>query len=87
MLLEKITSCVENLNRARLIRYNRETEQVYATDMGRIASNYYINVQTMSYFMANLTPNTREEMILYHLAQASEFKQLEARKEEHAELK
>jgi len=26
-------------------------------------------------------------MILYHLSQASEFKQLEARKEEHAELK
>ena len=87
ILLEKVTACVENLNRARLIRYNRDTEQVYATDMGRIASNYYINVSTMSYFMANLTPNTREEMILYHLAQASEFNQLEARKEEHAELK
>jgi len=54
ILLEKVTNCVESLNRARLIRYNRDTEQVYSTDMGRIASNYYINVETMSYFMANL---------------------------------
>ena len=55
--------------------------------MGRIASNYYINVETMSYFMANLRPNTREEMLLFHLSQASEFKQLDARREEYEEMK
>ena len=87
ILLEKVTAVVEGLNRARLIRFNRSNETVYSTDMGRIASNYYINVETMSYFMSNLKPNTREEMLLYHLAQASEFKQLDARKEEHNELK
>ena len=87
ILLAKVTEVVEGLNRAHLIRYNRGTEAVFSTDMGRIASNYYINVETMSYFMSNLRPNTREEMLLYHLAQASEFKQLEARKEEHNELK
>ena len=69
-----------------LIRYNEQTESVYPTDMGRIASNYYINCETMSYFMENLKANTREEMLMFHLAQASEFKQLEARKEEHIEL-
>ena len=68
ILLEKVTEVVESLNRARLIRFNRSNETVYATDMGRIASNYYINVETMSYFMSNLRPNTREEMLLYHLA-------------------
>lgn len=36
--------------------------------------------------MENLKPNTREEMFMYHMAHASEFKQLEARKEEHVEL-
>mmetsp|Transcript_12631 Transcript_12631/g.19647 ORF Transcript_12631/g.19647 Transcript_12631/m.19647 type:complete len:214 (+) Transcript_12631:747-1388(+) len=70
-----------------LIRYNTQTEGLFATDMGRIASNYYINCETMSYFMANLKPQCRESLFLYHLAQASEFKQLEARKEEHEELK
>jgi len=54
--------------------------------MGRIASNYYINTETMSYFMANLKPTTRPEMVLDYLAHASEFKQLDARKEENAEL-
>lgn len=82
VLLKKIHDVVDSLNQAHLIRFNRDTEQVYSTDMGRIASNYYINVETMSYFMANLKPNTREDMILYHLSQASEFKQLDARKEE-----
>ena len=37
--------------------------------------------------MDNLKPHTSEEMLLYHLAHADEFKQLEARKEEHDELK
>jgi replicative superfamily II helicase len=55
--------------------------------MGRIACNYYINCQTMSYFTANLTAYTNQSQFLYHLAQASEFKQLEARKDEHEELK
>jgi hypothetical protein len=41
--------------------------------MGRISSNYYINVKTMSYFMENLKPHTSEEMFLYHLAHADEF--------------
>lgn len=42
--------------------------------MGRIASNYYINCETMSYFMENLKPTIREEVFLFHLANASEFK-------------
>jgi replicative superfamily II helicase len=42
-----------------LIRFNEHTESVYSTDMGRIASNYYINVETMSYFMENLKPTLR----------------------------
>lgn len=87
VLLNKVTEAAEKLNRARLIRYNKQSEQVYSTDMGRIASNYYIDVETMSYFMANLRPTTRDEMLLYHLSQASEFKQLDARKEEFEELK
>ena len=55
--------------------------------MGRIASNYYINVDTMSYLMANLTASTTEERVLFHLSQSSEFKQLDARKEEFEEMK
>jgi activating signal cointegrator complex subunit 3 len=68
LLLNKIQSCVENLNRMRLIRYNQNTDAVYSTDMGRVASNYYINCETMGYFMGNLLPHTRSEMILYHMA-------------------
>jgi preprotein translocase subunit Sec63 len=55
--------------------------------MGRIASNYYVDVGTMSYFMENLKPTIRDELLLFHLANASEFKQLDARKEEYEELK
>ena len=86
ILLEKVTEAAQALDRKHLIRYNQTTEGFFSTDMGRIASNYYINVETMSYFMANLQPHTSEEMFLYHLAHASEFKQLEARKEEMEEL-
>lgn len=51
-----------------LIRYNEQTESVYPTDMGRIASNYYIDADTMSYFMQNLKPMTNEDSFLMHLA-------------------
>ena len=37
--------------------------------------------------MENLRPNTHNDIFLYHLAHADEFKQLEARKEEYDELK
>jgi replicative superfamily II helicase len=87
ILLETVTETVRRLNRMQLIRYNEQTETVYPTDMGRIASNYYINVKTMSYFMENLKAHTSEEYLLYHLAHADEFEQLEARKEEYDELK
>lgn len=87
ILLERMTESVMRLNRMQLIRYNEQTSSVYATDMGRIASNYYINVETMQYFMENLKPTIREEIFLFHLANASEFKQLDARKEEYDELK
>lgn len=55
--------------------------------MGRVASNYYINVETMATFMSGLKSNMREESFLRALAEASEFKQMEARKEEFEELK
>mmetsp|Transcript_32792 Transcript_32792/g.32017 ORF Transcript_32792/g.32017 Transcript_32792/m.32017 type:complete len:192 (+) Transcript_32792:119-694(+) len=83
----KVTDTVLKLYRMQLIRYNEHTENVYTTDMGRIASNYYINVETMQYFLENLKPTLREETFLLHLCSASEFKQLEARKEEMDELK
>lgn len=79
VLLTKVTSVIEDLNRARLIRFNRETEQVYSTDMGRIASNYYINSETMSTFMSSMKPNTRPERIIDIMSQATEFAQLNAR--------
>ena len=86
VLLEQVTESVKKLNRMQLIRYNEQNEAVYPTDMGRIASNYYINVDTMSYFMENLKPHTQEQNFVYHMAQASEFKQLDARKDEMQEL-
>ena len=87
ILLDKVSKSIELLNRRQLIRYNIQTEAVFPTDMGRIACNYYINCGTMSYFMSNLNGYTNQTQFLYHLAQASEFKQLEARKEEHEEMK
>jgi replicative superfamily II helicase len=70
VLLNRVTQTIEKLNRMQLIRFNTQTEGVFATDMGRIACNYYIKPQTMSYFMANLSAYTNQTQFLYHLAQA-----------------
>jgi len=86
-LLQTVTETCQILHRMQLIRYNMNTEMLNPTDMGRIASNYYIQVKSMSLFMENLKPNIREEIFLYHMAHSSEFEQLEPRKDELQELK
>ena len=56
VLLNQVTESVKRLNRMQLIRYNEQNESVFATDMGRIASNYYINVALNAVLQGQAVP-------------------------------
>jgi len=53
--LQKILmDTVTQLNQLRLIRYDTKTMFLNSTDLGRIASNYYIKTETMEHFCKEL---------------------------------
>jgi activating signal cointegrator complex subunit 3 len=64
------------LDKARMIRYNPQTELLAATDLGRTASHFYIKHPTIEHFNSTFKPNLLEEEILGCISQADEFSQL-----------
>ena len=44
---ELITSCGLKLDKARMIRFDESTTYMYPTDLGRVASHFYIKYDTI----------------------------------------
>ena len=85
-LFKLVSDTFHRLNSYKLVKYFTKADQVSTTDMGRISSNYYVNVKTMDYFIKNITVSTPEEKLLFHMAHSSEFEQIRGRPEEEEEL-
>lgn len=81
-----IHSAAINLERANLIKYDRRNGTIASTELGRIASYYYLTHQSMLVYGQNLRP-VMDEIDLFRLfAQSSEFKMIPIRAEEKIEL-
>lgn len=74
------------LSKANLIKYDRKTGNFQSTDLGRVASYYYITYQTMSIFNEHLKPTVSDIELLRIFSMAGEFKNLAVREEEKMEL-
>ena len=61
------------LDKCKMIRFNSETEQLSATDLGRTASHFYIKHPTIEHFNTTFKPNLLESEILSCLSQSEEF--------------
>lgn len=85
-LLNKVTEVCQKLHKYRLIVYHQNSEQLSSTDMGRIASNYYIDVSTLNQFLKNIKQEHNEQRLLYQMANSKEFEQLRVRPDEEQEL-
>ena len=81
-----IKRAFKNLNRCKLIRYVKKTGQVYCTELGRIASNYYMNYLTIDKFYNSLAEGLNENSFLNIFAQSSEFENMKVYEEEKKEL-
>jgi activating signal cointegrator complex subunit 3 len=81
-----IRESAEVLDACMMIRYDRHSGNLAATDLGRIASHYYLKHSTIESFNRMLSPHLSLTESLHLLTSAAEFDQLKVRPEELSEL-
>ena len=84
--LSLITKATDILDRCMMIRYNTKSESLGVTDLGRVASHYYIKHTTIEAFNSMLTPHLSDGEALHVLCSSAEFDQLKVRPEELGEI-
>lgn len=84
--LDLVHSAAAQLERHNLIKYDRRTGQLQATDLGRIASHYYVTHNTLSTYNEHLKPSMGEIDLLRLFTLSDEFKYIVVREEEKIEL-
>lgn len=95
-LFDKIFTTLENLHTLRLIRFDPTNNVVEHTELGRIASHYYVSCQTMEKLCNYLAVYEEDDQkklweisennLLGIIAQANEFEQISAKPDEEEEL-
>ncbi|RSH79448.1 DEIH-box ATPase [Apiotrichum porosum] len=81
-----IHSAAVLLEKGGLVRYDRATGVLQSTDLGRIASHYYVTYSSMSTYNKHLKPNLGLIDLFRVFALSNEFKLLPVRQEEKLEL-
>lgn len=83
---ELVDNAAKALDKARMIRYDIPTGGLSATNLGRIASHYYLKYDTIEIFNELQKPIMTEPEILAMITRAQEFNQLKVREDEMHEL-
>ncbi|XP_072748400.1 activating signal cointegrator 1 complex subunit 3 [Anoplolepis gracilipes] len=83
---ELVDVAAKALDKAQMIRYDMRTGDLSATDLGRIASHYYLKYDTIEIFNEHQKPIMTEAEILAMITRAQEFNQLKVREDEMKEL-
>ena len=74
------------LDRNNLVKYDRRSGSLQPTDLGRIASYYYVSFSTIAAFNDHLRPTMGDIELLRLFTQADEFKYMVVREEEKMEI-
>ena len=82
-----IIKAAKELDKAHMIRFEEKNEYLFATDLGRTASHFYINYVTIEIINEHLLNRNMNEAELISLASlADEFSQIKVRDDELDEL-
>eukprot|EP00798_Chlamydomonas_sp_ICE-L_P019205 gene19205-25823_t len=84
--LDLAHSAALQLDKNSLIRYDRKSGNFQVTDLGRIASHYYITYTTLAAFNDHLKPTMGDIELCRLFSLAEEFKYMIVREEEKMEL-
>ena len=74
------------LDRARMLRFDERSGQLYQTEAGRIASHFYVRAKSMEAYNDALRPHMSLEELLATVARSAEFENVAPREEEMPEL-
>jgi len=74
------------LDKHNLIRYERKTGHFQVTELGRIASHFYITHETMATYNQLLKPTLSEIELFRVFSLSNEFRQITVREEEKLEI-
>lgn len=84
--LDLIHSAATILDRNHLLKYDKKTGALQVTELGRVASNYYITHQSLAVFNDYLKPTLSDIELFRIFSLSSEFKHISVREEEKIEL-
>ena len=83
---ELVRNALQILDQCTMIRYDPRSENIASTDMGRIASYYYIKHGTIEAFNTMLSAQLSDSESLHVMCSSAEFDQLKLRPEELVEM-
>lgn len=85
-LQEVAEGAFDRLNNYKLIRYNKQTNNVISTELGRIACKYYLSSKSVYKYYENLNENMMEDALLKVFAESEEFSNFKLYPDETKEL-
>ncbi|KAI8635282.1 Sec63 Brl domain-containing protein [Xylariaceae sp. FL1651] len=74
------------LQQSQMIIFNEETEELKSKDVGRIASQYYIQQSSIQIFNRMMKPQATEADVLHMISMSGEFDNIQSRDSEAKEL-
>ncbi|EKX54104.1 hypothetical protein GUITHDRAFT_160810 [Guillardia theta CCMP2712] len=84
--VDLIHTAASALFKANLIKYDRKSGNLQCTDLGRVASYFYVSYNSIATFNDHLKPTVSDIEILRIFSLAGEFKNMVVREEEKIEL-
>ncbi|CAI5478002.1 unnamed protein product [Closterium sp. Yama58-4] len=81
-----ITEAARALDRAKMMRFDERSGQLYVTELGRVASHFYIRYTSVETYNELLRRHMSESEIVDLIARSSEFENIVVREEEMPEL-
>lgn len=84
--VDLIHSAAHVLRKANLVKYDEKTGRMQATELGRIASHYYITHGSMEIYNTHIQPSITNIELFRVFSLSAEFKYIPVRQEEKLEL-
>ena len=81
-----IIEAARALDRARMVRFDERSGNIYTAEMGRVASHFYLSKNSIEVYNGLLKPYMNEQDVIAMISLSSEFDNLNVREDELPEL-
>ncbi|KAL5705274.1 DNA helicase [Ranunculus cassubicifolius] len=81
-----VTDAARSLDKAKMMRFDEKSGNFYCTELGRIASHFYIQYSSVEIYNEKLGRHMSDSEVINMVAHSSEFENINVREEEQEEL-